>query len=121
MARRVGKQNPELVRLVVELRRAARAHHAPLWGAVADRLERARHSTVPVNVDQLDRIAASGETVAVPGKVLADGAISKALTVGAVAFSAEARAKIHAAGGSAVSLHALLKSRPEGAGVRLLA
>jgi large subunit ribosomal protein L18e len=121
MARRVGKQNPELLRLLIELRRAARSHEAPLWASVADRLERARHSLDPMNVSALDRLAVAGETVAVPGKVLADGALSKPLTVGAFAFSAGAREKIRAAGGSAVSLMALLKSRPEGAGVRLLA
>ncbi|MGB6500200.1 MAG: 50S ribosomal protein L18e [Thermoplasmata archaeon] len=121
MARRVGKQNPELLRLVIELRRAARSHDAPLWASVADRLERARHSIEPINVSGLERLAAAGETVAVPGKVLADGKISKPLTVGAFAFSAEARAKIRAAGGTAVSLMALLKAKPEGAGVRLLA
>jgi len=121
MARRLGKQNPELVRLLIELRRTARAHDAALWASVADRLERARHAVDPVNVSALERLAAAGETVAVPGKLLADGALSKALTVGAFAFSAGAREKIRAAGGSAVSLHALLKSKPEGAGVRLLA
>ena len=121
MARRVGKQNPELVHLLVELRRAARSHTAPLWASVADRLERARHATVPVNVAHLERLAAAGDTVVVPGKVLADGRLSKALTVGAFAFSAGARDKIRAAGGSAVSLHALLKAKPEGTGVRLLA
>lgn len=121
MARRVGKQNPELLRTIVALRRAAKAQHAPVWASVADRLERARHSAVPVNVGHLDRIAASGETVVVPGKVLADGEIQKAVTVGAFAFSAGAREKIRAVGGSAVSLETLLKSKPDGTGVRLLA
>ena len=121
MARRVGKQNPELLRLLIELRRTARAHHAPLWASGAARRERARHSVDPVNVSQLERIAAAGETVAVPGKVLADGELTKALTVGAVSFSSGARDKIRAAGGTAVSLGSLLKSKPEGAGVRLLA
>jgi large subunit ribosomal protein L18e len=121
MARRVGKQNPELLDLLVELRRAARRHGAPLWATVADRLERARHSVDPVNVAHLDRLASAGETVVVPGKLLADGRLSKALTVGAFAYSQGARDKIRAAGGSAVSLHALLKAKPEGTGVRLLA
>ncbi|MFY9717873.1 MAG: 50S ribosomal protein L18e [Thermoplasmata archaeon] len=109
------------MRLLIELRRTARAHHAPLWASVAERLERARHSIDPVNVSALERIATAGETVAVPGKILADGELSKPLTVGAFAFSAGAREKIRAAGGSAVSLHALVKAKPEGAGVRLLA
>jgi large subunit ribosomal protein L18e len=107
--------------LLVELRRAARAHQAPVWGSVADRLERARHQVAPMNVGQLERLAEAGETVVVPGKLLAEGPLTKKLTVGAFSFSEGARAKVHAAGGAALPLSALLKSNPNGAGVRLLA
>jgi large subunit ribosomal protein L18e len=121
MARPIPKENPELVRLIVELRRAARSHHAPIWASVADRLERPRHQTNPVNLGHLDRLADADETVVVPGKLLADGPFSKRLTVAAFAYSAEARMKIHAAGGAALSVHDLLRTKPDGAGVRLLA
>lgn len=115
------EKNPELHRVVVELRRAAHAHDAPIWGAVADRLERSRHQVTPLNVGQLDRVAAAEETVIVPGKLLADGPLSKPLTVAALAYSAEARSKVHAAGGTALTISELLKAKPDGAGVRLLA
>jgi large subunit ribosomal protein L18e len=121
MARPIPKENPELVRLVVELRRAARSHGAPIWASVADRLERPRHLRNPLNVGHLDRLAAANDTVVVPGKLLAEGPLSKRLTVAAFAYSAEARMKIHAAGGTALTLHDLLKTKPDGAGVRLLA
>jgi large subunit ribosomal protein L18e len=121
MPRAVRKQNTELARLIGELRRTARQQHAPIWGTVADRLERPRHQTTPVNVGHLERLAQPQETVVVPGKLLAEGPLSKPLTVAAFAYSQEARSKIRAVGGSALSLHDLLKSRPNGAGVRLLA
>lgn len=121
MARLHVKGNPELLRVVRELRLAARSHDAPLWASVADRLERARHQNQAVNVGQLERIAAVDETLVVPGKVLADGELSKKLTVAAFAYSAGARTKIHAAGGTALSLHDLLHAKPNGAGVRLIA
>ena len=121
MAARRCKGNPELVRLVGELKKAARTNTAPIWAAVADRLARPRHQVVPVNVGQLDRLAEAGETVVVAGKLLADGRLAKRLTVAAFGFSAEARGKIHAAGGSAVSLRELVRSHPDGSGVRLLA
>jgi large subunit ribosomal protein L18e len=121
MARRSRKENPELLRLLVELRRAARTHRAPIWGSVAERLERARHQVDPVNVGRLERLAGAGETVVVPGKLLAAGPLTKKLTVGAFSFSEGAREKVHAAGGLALSLPALLKSKPDGTGVRLLA
>ncbi|MGD0256932.1 MAG: 50S ribosomal protein L18e [Thermoplasmata archaeon] len=115
------KGNPELLRVVRELRLAARSHDAPLWASVADRLERARHLNPGVNVGQLERIAQSDETLVVPGKVLADGELSKKLTVAAFAYSAEARTKIHAAGGTALTLDDLLHAKPNGSGVRLIA
>ncbi len=121
MARTVRKQNTELVRLLGELRRTARSQHAPIWASVADRLERARHQVTPVNVGHLERLTDAEETVIVPGKLLADGPLTKRLTVAAFAYSAGARSKIHAAGGSALSLRDLIKSHPDGAGVRLLA
>jgi len=121
MAHSIPKENSELVRLIVELRRAARSQHAPIWSTVADRLERPRHQVTPVNVGHLDRLTESGETVVVPGKLLAEGGLSKKLTVAAVAYSKEARTKIHAAGGVAISVHDLLKTKPDGTGVRLFA
>jgi large subunit ribosomal protein L18e len=121
MANPIPKENSELVRLIVELRRAARAQHAPIWASVADRLERPRHQVTPVNVGHLDRLAATGDTVVVPGKLLAEGPLSKKITVAAFAFSKEARTKIHAAGGVAITVHDLLKTKPDGAGVRLFA
>ncbi len=120
MARSHIKGNPELLRAIRELRVAARSHDAPLWASVADGLERARHPSRPVSIGHLDRIAAPEETVVVPGKVLADGSLSKRLTVAAFSYSTEARAKIQAAGGTTLSLHDLLKAKPDGAGVRLV-
>jgi large subunit ribosomal protein L18e len=115
------EKNPELHRIVVELRRTARAHAAPIWGSVADRLERSRHPSTPMNVGRLERIAAAEETIVVPGKLLADGPLSKPLTVAALSYSTEARAKVRAAGGTALSISELLRAKPDGAGVRLLA
>jgi large subunit ribosomal protein L18e len=115
------EKNPELHRVVIELRRAAHAHDAPIWGAVADRLERSRHQAVPLNVGHLERLATAEETVVVPGKLLAEGPLSKPLTVAALGYSTEARSKVHAAGGTTLSISELLKARPDGAGVRLLA
>ena len=121
MARRTGKGNPELARLIGELRRASRNQHAALWGSVADRLERSRHQVLPVNVGHLERLASPEETIVVAGKLLAEGSLTKRLTVAAFSYSGEAKAKVHAAGGQAITLHDLLKARPDGAGVRLLA
>jgi large subunit ribosomal protein L18e len=84
-------------------------------------LERTRHQVNPLNVGHLERLAEAEEWVVVPGKLLADGPLSKPLTVGALSFSAGARSKVHAAGGTALTISELLQAKPDGAGVRLLA
>ena len=73
-----------------------------------------------MNVGQLERLAEAEETVVVPGKLLADGPLSKALTVAAYSYSSGARAKVRAAGGTALTLSQLIEAKPDGAGVRLL-
>ncbi|HTT34847.1 MAG TPA: 50S ribosomal protein L18e [Thermoplasmata archaeon] len=121
MLRTIAKENPELVHALIELRRAAKRHEAPIWGAVARRLARPRHQVPPVNVGHLERLAAANEVIVVPGKLLAHGRLSKPLTVAAFHYSEGARTKIHAAGGTAVGLHDILKSHPNGSGVRIIA
>ena len=116
----IRKENPELARVIIELHKAAKTHKAAVWRAAADRLSRPRHQTYPLNVGHLERLAEAKETIVVPGKLLAEGRLTKPLTIGAIGYSDEARSKIHAAGGSALSISEVLKSHPDGKGVRLL-
>lgn len=73
-----------------------------------------RTQTQPVNLDDLERLFAAGDTVnpetlaakglatrkGIPVKILARGEITKKLDITAAKFSAEAQKKIEAAGGS---------------------
>ena len=117
----IRKANPELVRVLLDLRRAARTHQAPIWRAVAAELARPRHQLDPVNVAHLERLTEAKETVVIPGKLLATGQLTKPVTVAAWGYSSEARSKIRAVGGSALTIPELLQTRPDGKGVRLLA
>jgi large subunit ribosomal protein L15 len=77
-----------------------------------------RTETVPVNVSELERVFADGDTVNIEAlvekgvikntradvKVLGNGELKKKLSVTAHGFSASAREKINAAGGSATAL-----------------
>ncbi|MCI4337338.1 MAG: 50S ribosomal protein L18e [Thermoplasmata archaeon] len=121
MLREIRKENPELSHTLIELRRAAKAHDAPIWGDVARRLARPRHQVEPVNVGQLERLASANDTVVVPGKLLAQGVLSKPLTVAAFHYSDAARDKVHRAGGTTLGIHELIKAKPTGAGVRIIA
>jgi large subunit ribosomal protein L15 len=83
-----------------------------------------RTHTVPVNVSELERVFADGDTVNVEAllerglikntradvKVLGNGELKKKLSVTAHAFSESAREKIEAAGGSVVDLRADARS-----------
>ncbi|HEV2428810.1 MAG TPA: 50S ribosomal protein L18e [Thermoplasmata archaeon] len=120
MLRTIVKENPELRRTLLELRRAAKTHEAPVWGRVAETLARPRHRHPPVNVGHLERLLEAKSVVVVPGKLLADGRLTKAVTVGAFHASAAARQKVHEAGGTVVSILELLKAHPKGSGVKLL-
>ena len=121
MLRSIRKENPELRRTLIELRRAAKAHQAPVWADVAEKLARPRHQHPPVNVGHLELHAAERAVVVVPGKLLASGEISRPVTVAAFHASVAAREKIHGAGGTVVSILDLVKSHPDGSGVRILA
>ena len=118
--RPTGPTNPVLRALVRRLREEGRKRKAKIWLELADRLSRPRRGRAEVNVSQLERYAGEGETVVVPGKVLAAGRLTKALRVAAFRFSAPAKRKIVGAGGEALSLLQLLEENPEGKGLRIV-
>jgi large subunit ribosomal protein L18e len=113
------KGNPQLQSLIFEL-----AHRGgkgqPLWGAVAEYLERPRHQVRPVNLGHLDRHSGPGDVVVVPTKLLASGRLTHPVQVAALAYSEAARRKILESGGNAWSLRELLEKNPEGRGVKIL-
>jgi large subunit ribosomal protein L18e len=93
---------------------------APVWKDLAGKLSKPRKSRAAVNVDKLGRLSGKGDIIAVPGKVLGDGFIDHAITVGALGFSESARSKIEKAGGEAISLAELLEKNPEGKKIRIV-
>ena len=112
--------NPILRHTAVSLERAAKAHKAPIWNVASVLLSKPGGNKVEVNVGHLSRVASPGEVLLVPGKVLGGGLIDKKLVVGAFSFSAAARAKIQASGGSILSVDQIIKKYPRGSGVKLV-
>src|SRR5256885_16576814 len=117
---KTSKTNPQLQRVVRELREVSREMGVAIWRDIADRLERSRKNWSEVNLSRLSRYAAKGEQIVVPGVVLATGEISTAVTVAAFRASEAARKKIEAAGGKALSLLELAVQNPKGSGVRIM-
>lgn len=120
MSRALRKSNPLLVSLIQDLKAAAREHEAPLWRDLADRLAKPQANWAEVNVSRLERHAAEGETVVVPGKLLGTGRLSKKLTVAAFQASGSARTKVEASGGRLLGLRELVEANPKGSDVRIL-
>jgi large subunit ribosomal protein L18e len=115
-----AKTNPQLLALIFDLKAMTRENGAPIWRDIALRLEKPKSSWAEANLSRLERYAKDGETVLVPGKVLAAGSVSKKLTVAAYDFSDAAAAGIKAAGGKTMTLRELMDENPEGSKVRIM-
>jgi len=117
---KTSKTNPHLLRVVRELRELSRENGVAIWRDVADRLERSRRNWCEVNLSRINRYAAKGDQVVVPGVLLASGELTVPVTVAAYRASVAARRKVEAAGGRALSLLELAVQNPKGRGVRIL-
>lgn len=114
------KTNPELERTIFELKALSREHEAPIWRAVARRLEGPRRNWPEVNLSKVARHAAKGSSVAVPGILLSSGTLGFPVTVGAFRASEAARKKVAAAGGNALPIVEFARKHPKGTDVRIL-
>lgn len=114
------KTNPELQRVIDELKALSREHDAPIWRAIAERLERPRKNWSEVNLSRVARHAAKGARVVVPGVLLSSGSLPFPVTLAAFRASATARRKVEEVGGTALPLLDFARRHPEGTGVQIL-
>ena len=112
--------NPLLRKTLVLLEHAKKEQRAPIWGLASKLLRRSAVAKVEVNVGRISRIADDGGALLVPGKVLGTGRLEKRVIVGAFSFSASARSKIMASGGSVMSIEQFVRAYPKGSGVKLV-
>lgn len=118
--KRRGPTNPYLRQLIEEAKRTALKKKAAIWKTVAKKLEKPSRQRVEVNLSDIDRHSSKGETVVVPGIVLASGELSKAVDVAAWKFSGSAKQKIKVAKGKTMRIEELMKKNPKGTGVKIL-
>lgn len=116
----MAKTNPGLRILVQDLKKRSWDNEAPIWRDIAKRLEKPTKRRPVVNLSRIDRYANEGDTVLVPGKLLAAGDITKKVKVAAYGFSETAVEKIQAAGGECVSIQSLADANPSGTGIKIL-
>ena len=107
---KVRDKNPILKKDIESLSQAG--VEKPVWKAVAKGLNRPRRIRYEVNLSRLEKFAAQGDTIVVPGIVLGEGELKKRITVAAVKFSADARKKIEKAGGKCLSMEEASKMEP---------
>ena len=115
-----GPTNPLMKGLIASLKAEGNKEERRFLLELAEQLGRSERRRAEVNLSRIERNAEKGETVVVPGKVLASGMLTKPVNVAAALFSAGAAAKIEAAGGKVLSIPELVKDNPEGTGVRIL-
>jgi len=115
-----GKTSSVVTGTIEELRRVSREQKAPVWRAVADRLEGPARNWAEVSLDKATASLKEGEIGVVPGRVLGNGKARRGLVLAAFGFSKSAREKVVAAGGSALTLTDLASSNPKGSKVRIL-
>ncbi len=114
------KTDPNLVALIFDLKATNRENGAAIWRDIAKRLEKPKRNWAEVNLSNLERNTKDGETILVPGKVLAAGSLDKKLTVAAYSFSERALAEIEGAGGKGMTIRELMEENPKGSKVRIM-
>ena len=87
---------------------------------IADELAKSSRSRANVNLSRLERFCKAKEEVIIPGKLLADGILTKQVTVACFSSSEAARKKIESAGGKVISIAQMVEKNPKGTGVRIV-
>jgi large subunit ribosomal protein L18e len=118
--KKANPTNPEIINTIRLLKKNAKENDAKIWRKIAEALSRTRRKRIAVNLSRLNRYSKTGETVAVPGKVLAAGEIEHSVTVTAFAFSERAKTKIEKAKGRCITFPELIKKNPKGSNVRII-
>lgn len=113
-------KNQMLIDIIKALKEASKESGKAIWKALAEELDTSKRRRVAVNLSRINRHTEEGEVVAVPGKVLASGSLSKPVKIAAFSFSEGAIEKIKMAKGEYMSLNELLISGIEPKQIRIM-
>jgi len=118
--KRANPTNPELIDTIRLLKKTSKENDVAVWRKMAEYLSRTRRTRIAVNLSRINRYTKTGETVAVPGKVLGAGAVDHSVTVAAFAFSEKALTKLRKAKGKCLTFSELIKKNPKGSDVKII-
>jgi large subunit ribosomal protein L18e len=113
-------KNRLLKETIKALEKASETSGKAIWKALAKELDKPKRRRVAVNLSRLDRHTEEGDVVAVPGKVLAAGNLSKPIKIAAFSFSDGALEKIKTAKADYMTLNELLQSGIEPIEIRIM-
>lgn len=102
------------------LRNAYKKSKSPIWKALEREISGPKNNRREVNLGRLSQITKDGETVVIGGKVLGTGSMDHKLTVCSFSISEVAAKKIVEAGGRVINFEQLVKTNPDGKGVRII-
>ncbi len=106
-------KNPATKEMIENLRQRSRKEKKPIFMAIARGINRPSRVGYEVNLDRIERFSMPKENIVVPGTVLGNGDISKAVNVYALKFSGSAREKIGKAGGKCMSIEEFAEKTPK--------
>ncbi|MBD3171982.1 50S ribosomal protein L18e [Candidatus Bathyarchaeota archaeon] len=113
-------ENRVLIDTINILKEASEESGKPIWKALAEELDKPNRRRVVVNLSRVDRYIEEDDVVAIPGKVLAAGNLSKPVKVAAFSFSQGAIEKIKMVKGEYMTLDELLESGIEPSQIRIM-
>ena len=108
------KTNPGLVETI----RAGKKHKA--WMQLAGILASSRKNWRSANLNEIEKETKLGDIIAVPGKILSQGDVTKKIRVVAFSFSKKAKEKLLNSKTEIVSIIDEIKKNPEAKGVKFL-
>lgn len=117
MVKRTGPTDLNLKKLINELNKLGKS--VKIWKRIGNDLEKSTRQRRIVNLERIEKYAKENETIVVPGKVLANGELTKKVTVAAWKFSEAAKRKINQKG-KTLTIRQLVKENPKGSKVRIL-
>ncbi len=115
-----NKTSEPLRNIISGLLEVSRNSNAPFWRDIAERLVAGRRRYASVDVGKIERLVSDGDTVVVPGSVLAGGYLQKKVTISAFRASPAAIKKIELGGGSFKGLNELAKENPKGTNIKII-
>ena len=110
---RSGPTKLETNKTIAKIAKHGKAAKQKIFLVIAEEIGRSRRQRVAVNLGKLSKLATANakKILVVPGKVLSLGEAVQGIQVAAFQYSAEAKAKILAAKGKAISLNELIDSK----------